>query len=90
MKEYPSKPHLETSIGLIIRTSLLDYMTVAYIATYIQDLFGENPEEKKRIYEKQFASILCDHLAHFKSYLSHFGHLGPERANSLCIKVLYL
>lgn len=37
LREYKDKPNIETSIGLTIRASLLDFITIAYLDTYIMD-----------------------------------------------------
>lgn len=66
---YPKNPNVETSIGLIIRTSLLDFMTVTYLVSYQADIKSEIDTEGGEKYDKQFNAFLSDQMYNTIMYL---------------------
>jgi hypothetical protein len=63
LKEYLTKPSMEHSIGMLIRSSLLDFLTIQYLTSYGFDKVDENS------FIKIGNSILCDHIHNtFKYY----------------------
>ncbi|MBK9801301.1 MAG: hypothetical protein IPP56_16795 [Bacteroidetes bacterium] len=66
LRHYKERPNIETSIGLIIRSSLLDFMIVTYLATYHAD---NNSKEGEDNFDKQFDGFMADHIHNTIKYL---------------------
>ena len=64
---YKDVPHVETSIGLIMRASLLDYMTTAYLSTYMADAKPDDAPSQEK-FKKEFDSMIADQVRHTISY----------------------
>lgn len=60
LRVMPKKPNVETSIGLIIRSSLLDFMTVGYLTTY----YADESINKTGNSDEGFHAVLTDQVRH--------------------------
>ncbi len=73
LKEYLSKPTMEHSIGMLVRSSLLDFLTIQYLTSYGFDKADE------KTFIKIGNSILCDHIHNtFKYYKITGTDIGIE------------
>ena len=68
LEHYPANRNVETAIGLAIRASLLDFMTIAYLFTYSADATKDNPEAHNK-YETEIQTLIGDHLYNFIPYI---------------------
>lgn len=69
LRNYKLKPNVETAIGLIIRASLLDFMTITYLSTYQADIKSESDKEGKEKFNKQFDGLISDQIYNTIKYL---------------------
>jgi hypothetical protein len=67
LRQYKHKPSVDTSIGLILRACLLDFMTITYLSTYFMEI-KSNGEGKEK-FDKQFNSLVSDHVLNAIKYL---------------------
>lgn len=70
LSNFKKKPNVETSIGLIIRASLLDFMTVTFISSYQADITPDNPNGQED-FDKQFDALVSDQMHNTIKYLLH-------------------
>lgn len=59
LQHYKEKRNVETSIGLSLRASLLDFMIAVYFGTYELEVDSTRPETQKK-FEEVITSFLCD------------------------------
>jgi hypothetical protein len=69
LQQYKDKPYIETSIGLIIRASLLDYMTMAYMSTFFSDIKSKDDTEGEIKFQEKFNALICDQIHNTFKYL---------------------
>jgi len=69
LREYKDKPNIETSIGLTIRASLLDFMTITYLSTYQADILSKDDKENEAKFNKQFDGLMTDQIHNTIKYL---------------------
>ena len=69
LKNIKEKPNVETAIGLTIRAGLLDFMTISYLSTYIQDMITKKDKESEDKFDKIFNGLMTDQIAHTLKYL---------------------
>jgi hypothetical protein len=69
LREYIGKPNIETSIGLTIRASLLDFITITYLSTYQADVFSKDDKENEAKFNKQFDGLMADQIHNTIKYL---------------------
>ena len=69
MRNYKKKFYVETSIGIILRANLLDFMTITYLSSYQADIKSENDKENEEKYNQQFNSLIADHIHNTFKYL---------------------
>ncbi len=69
LQHYKIKPNIETAIGLIVRASLLDFMTITYLSTYQADIKSKDDYEGEEQFNKQFDSLISDHIYNTIKYL---------------------
>src|ERR1035437_9287283 len=50
LKNYQKKFYVETSIGIILRANLLDFMAITYLSSYQADIKSENDKENEEKY----------------------------------------
>ena len=75
LRSYEKNPNVETSIGLIIRTSLLDFMTVSYLRAYYSDI-SPNDALSQEKFDEVFNSLLVDHINNTFKYLKLAKNVG--------------
>ena len=68
LSNFKKKPNVETGIGLIIRASLLDFMTINYLSTYQAEITDENPDAQEE-FDKQFDALVSDQMHNTIKYL---------------------
>jgi hypothetical protein len=73
LKEFEKNPYVETSIGLIIRASLLDLITLIYLDSYWADITPDDDKSYNDERDKTL-SFLCDHLRKTFKYLNTSFH----------------
>lgn len=61
LRYYEKNPGLETSIGLIARAGILDFMTITYLSSFQVDI-GSPADPKGEIYRKEVDKIMCDQV----------------------------
>jgi hypothetical protein len=69
LREYKDNPNIETSIGLTIRASLLDFMTITYLSTYQVDILSKDDKENEEKFNKQFDGLMTDQIHNTIKYL---------------------
>ena len=69
LREYKDKPNTETSIGLTIRASLLDFITITYLSTYQADILSKDDKENEEKFDKAFGSLMADQIRKTLTYL---------------------
>lgn len=57
--------YTETSVGIIIRSSLLDLITIAYLYSYKMEIIDEETQEK---FDTEFDKFMIDHIANNIKY----------------------
>ncbi|GAL86059.1 hypothetical protein MYP_3288 [Sporocytophaga myxococcoides] len=67
---YRSNPKVETSIGLITRTGLLDFMTIAFLNTYYSDIKSQDDIEGEKKYNDQINCLASDQIQNSLKYLN--------------------
>jgi len=75
LRSYEKNPNIETSIGLIIRTSLLDFMTVSYMRVHYSDI-SPNDNVAKEKFDEVFNSLLVDHINNTFKYVKLAKNVG--------------
>ncbi len=55
LQHYEKKPNVETSIGLTIRASLLDFITISFLHSHYTDIIPDNPNARQ-----EFNNLLED------------------------------
>ena len=68
LNRYKNNPNIETSIGLIIRASLLDCIVLSYIGTYADDLQSDNITNKHK-FEEIINEFMSDQLNYVLKHL---------------------
>ena len=69
LSKFEENYKLETSIGLLIRTSLYDFMTLAYLMSYVYDSRKYKTELAENILYEQIERLFCDHIKFSINYL---------------------
>lgn len=69
LKEYRSKEHLDTAIGILIRTHLLDLITLSYLICYKEDADNKGDHETKEQFQVEFDKFMVDGLEKSLSFL---------------------
>jgi hypothetical protein len=68
LQHYKEKRNVETSIGLTLRASLLDFMIAVYFGTYELEVNSTKPETQKK-FEEVVTSFLCDQIKYTIKHL---------------------
>lgn len=68
LNNFQKKPNNETSIGLIIRASLLDFMNIIFLSSYYVDITPENPNSQEE-FDNQFEALVSDQIHNMIKYL---------------------
>lgn len=76
LQHYKIKPNVETAIGLIIRASLLDFMTIAYLSSYQADIKSKDDKEGEEKFNKQFDGLISDQIFNTIKYLKLTRDIG--------------
>lgn len=77
--QYQTKPSMEHSIGLLVRSSLLDFIINVYLASYYID------KNDSHLFTERLNGVLCDHLHNTFSNLEmvkNEGVLTQEQFNN--------
>lgn len=69
LRQYKTKPNVETAIGLVIRASLLDFMTITYLSSYQADIKSKDDKEGEAKFDKQFDGLIADQIYNTIKYL---------------------
>jgi len=87
---FPFQPRIETSLGLTLRASLLDFMTIVYWASYDTDQ-TVSPEESGQNLNNQIEVIASDQIKYTLSYLKNMKEVGYVSAiqYNTCLQNLY-
>ena len=68
LKQYQHNPNVETGIGLMLRSSLLDLMTITYLSTYAEDdIKAKNSNNE--FFNEQFNILMTDQILNTFKYL---------------------
>jgi hypothetical protein len=88
LKEYENNPTIEDSIGLILRGSLLDFITLIYLDSYMHDVFDEETEIESN---DKLLSFFSDHIVRTVAYVNqvHRNGIRSTEERNLMIKNLY-
>lgn len=76
LKEYKMKPNIETSIGLTIRASLLDFLVITYLSTYQADITSRNDKENEAKFKKKFDGLMAEQIHYTFKYLKLAKEIG--------------
>lgn len=76
LKEYELDPNFETSIGLLIRPSLLDFLVLTYLISFKADIESETDEVNDEKYQQVLSIFLCDHMHHAFDFIGHLRDVG--------------
>ena len=68
LNNFKKKPNVETAIGLIIRASLLDFMTITFLSSYQADIKPDNPNGQKD-FDKHLDALVSDQIHNTIKYL---------------------
>jgi hypothetical protein len=68
LANFKRKPNVETAIGLIIRASLLDFITITYLSSYNGDIKPGNTKAQQE-FDKEFDSLVSDQIHNTIKYL---------------------
>lgn len=68
LQHYKEKRNVETSIGLTLRASLLDFMVAVYIGSYELEIDSTKPETQKK-FDNILNSYICDQLKYSIKHL---------------------
>lgn len=68
LNNFKEKPNVETAIGLTIRASLLDFITIIYISSYQVDITPENPKGQEE-FDKIFDELVSDQVSYTIKFL---------------------
>jgi hypothetical protein len=79
--DYSRNGNHETSIGLILRTGLYDFMMASYLGTYLVDLEQNKDEQSESEYDNQLTSFAADHLRNNIAHVKHLRRLGAIEEN---------
>lgn len=82
IKNIKEHPYIETSIGLTIRTTLLDFMVITYLISYQADIVPDDNLDKKNIFEKEFNSVITDQIYNSIKYVKTAKDCGFLTADS--------
>lgn len=87
LREYKNKPNIETSIGLTIRASLLDFIVITYLSTYQADIVSKDDKENEAKFNKQFDGLMAEQVHYTLKYLKLAKDVGQIKNDEYKIAI---